>query len=152
MAAAAPAADAADSREVWKRPCPPDCGARSAALPSGAEAECRDAAGWGGEAELVTRLWVHVNTVGRRSPALPPPNHGSRRVGGGRGPEPTAPTRPSYYGEATNPGPGSGTCAEAAGRRRRLPERAPGLWALPAQPSWWQVLSLRSERKAPRPW
>lgn len=51
MVAAAPAADAADSPEVWKRPCPPDCGVRSAALPSGAEAECRDAAGWGGEAE-----------------------------------------------------------------------------------------------------
>ncbi|KAM5219560.1 uncharacterized protein RBU33_004267 [Hipposideros larvatus] len=109
-AAVASAADAADSPEpeVSRRPCPRDRGAQSAALPAGAEAERRDAAaGWGGEAGPATRLRVHVNTVGRRSPALPPPNHRSRRVGGGRGWEPGAPTRPSCYREATHPGPGS---------------------------------------------
>lgn len=102
-------------------------------LPSGEETESPDAAGWGGEAGLVTRPWVHVNTVERRSPALPPPNHRSRRVGGGRGREPASLTRPSYYGAATSPGPSPGTCAEAAGRRRRPPERAPGLRVLLAR-------------------
>lgn len=77
-----------------KRPCPRDSGAGSAALASGAETELRDAASWGGEAGLVTRLWVHVNSVGRRSPALPPPNHRSPQAGGGRAgswPLPSAP-------------------------------------------------------------
>lgn len=120
-AAAAPTAAATNSPgpKVSKRPCPGDCGARSAALPSGEETASPDAAGWGGEAGLVTRPWVHVNTVERRSPALPPPNHRSRRVGGGRGQEPASLTRPSYYGAATSPGPSPGTCAEAARRRRR---------------------------------
>lgn len=46
---------------------------------------------------------------------------GGRAAGGGRGPEPAAPTRPSYYGAATRPGPSPGTCAEAAGRRPASP-------------------------------
>lgn len=84
-------------------------------------------------AGLVTSLRVHVNTVGRRSPALPPPNHRSRRAGGGRagsqplprapaaGARPPAPARPRHV---------------RRGRREApvFPERAPGPRALPARP------------------
>lgn len=133
-AAAAPAADAAESPEleVSARPCPRDCGAGSAALASGAEAERRDAAGWGGEAGLVTRPWVHVNTVGRRSPALPPPNHRSRRAGGGRGPEPAAPTRPATTARPLALALAQARAPRPRGGARRLPGRAPGLRILHA--------------------
>ncbi|XP_019487785.1 PREDICTED: uncharacterized protein LOC109376343, partial [Hipposideros armiger] len=50
-----------------------------------------------------------------------------------------------------SPRPRLSTCAEAAGRRRRRPHRAPGLCVLPAQPSWWQGLSHRAQEKAPHP-
>lgn len=123
MAAAARAAGPAAPRrrKVAARPRPRACGARSAALASGAEAERRDAAGRGGEAGLVTRPWVHVNTAGRRSPALPPPNHGSRRAGGGHGQKPGAPTRSGCYEVAAGLGPGQGTGVPGRGEALAAP-------------------------------
>lgn len=150
-AATAPAADAAYSPgpEVSERPGPRECGARSAALASGAEAQWRDAVGWGGEAGLVTRPWVHVNTVGRRSPALPPPNRRSRRASDGRGPEPALPPAPATtvrppalaparhvrLGRGEAPGvlrvtpapPPGGKCAHTGRRGQpRIPAKEPG--------------------------
>lgn len=126
------------------RPCPLDCGAQSARLASGAETERRDAAaGRGGEAGLVTRPWVHVNTAGRRSPALPPPNHRSRRAGVGRGPEASrSPPAPATTKWPLALALAQARASRAAGRRRRLPEGARSL----AQPPVASASAPSSER------